>query len=280
MGWLEELRGELNDATRLRQVLQNAKNLPALEAELGFARNVDRLRRLQGIYETAKSAGQESQLGPLAEFLAGSPGSAERIRRAGSMPALEFLERFALVEARLHPLLASPEPAWVERVELALLHLNRSLVVDASLREAWAEAWKQREEALERLGAVHLLSHGLFGFKASASGSATDLILGSPLRTEESTITGSPLVLTEWKKASAADVESKTGSALRQLELYPAGVVATLALRRTRYAILVSERALLDTPPDKILPDGAHARIVNIIISPEDTSRQAQRTAG
>lgn len=279
MGWLEDLKAELNDATRLRQVLQGAQNRPALEAELGFARNVDRLRRLQSIYETAKSAGQASQLGPLYEFFAGGPGSTERTRRAGNMPALEFLERFALVEAGLHPLLASPEPAWVERVELALLHLNRSLVVDARLREAWAEAWKRREEELERLGAVHLLSHGLFGFKASTSGSATDLILGSPLRTEESAAAGSPLVLTEWKKVSPADVEGKMGSALRQLELYPAGVVAALALRRTRYAILVSERALNDAPAEKILPDGARARVVNIVVAPEDTSRQAQRTA-
>src|SRR5258708_25248545 len=44
-------------------------------------------------------------------------------------------------------------------VERAFLHLQRSLVVDQDLRERWLTAFhKEGEPALEKLGAVHLLS--------------------------------------------------------------------------------------------------------------------------
>ena len=45
-------------------------------------------------------------------------------------------------------------------VELAFEHLRRQLVVDEDVRKKWRKAFRSHETACERLGAVHLLSHG------------------------------------------------------------------------------------------------------------------------
>lgn len=281
MGWLADLRLELESAARLREVLRLSTHREDLESELAFEPNRKRQEAFRRIFNEARLARQESLLDPLHALLDGGPGRLERDRRAGQMLALEYLERVAMLEAQLAPLLTSQEPAWVERVELALLHLQRSLVVDDTLRGKWVTTWETREENLEKLGAVHLLSHGLFGFKADAQGAATDLILGQPLQTEASARAGAPLVLTEWKKTNGSpkDVEEKKGSALKQLDLYQASVVAALWLRRTRFVILVSKRKLKVALPDRVLADGTVDRVVNIAIEPENASKEAKRTA-
>src|SRR5260370_39645264 len=65
--------------------------------------------------------------------------------------------------------------------ELAFEHLRRLIVVNAKVREEWAEAFKQREERSESLGAVHLLSHAIWAFKVTGSGAATDLVYREPM---------------------------------------------------------------------------------------------------
>ncbi len=65
--------------------------------------------------------------------------------------------------------------------ERAFIHLERTIMVDESARLRWQTAFNDREEAVERLGAVHLLQHGIWAFKADAVGGRTDLVLGEPL---------------------------------------------------------------------------------------------------
>lgn len=96
--------------------------------------------------------------------------------------------------------LADPQTAAHRLVERAFLHLTRSLAIDGQLRKRWLDAFDYGETRCEKLGAVHLLSHGIWGFKVSAAGAATDLILserpllGSGLNVSVAEF----LVLTEW----------------------------------------------------------------------------------
>ncbi len=62
------------------------------------------------------------------------------------------------------------------------------------------------ETACEKLGALHLLSHGILAFKAYAPGERTDLILGDRLVIDDDLIAGTEgIVLTEWKRVKVGD---------------------------------------------------------------------------
>ena len=96
--------------------------------------------------------------------------------------------------------------------ELALEHLRRLITVDIAARKRWTEAFKKRETDCERLGAVHLLSHGIWAFKVADSTAATDLVFGEPIEKEVGLIraTARALVLTEWKLVKdESDLESQ-----------------------------------------------------------------------
>ena len=45
--------------------------------------------------------------------------------------------------------------------ERAFIHLQRSIVVDDMIRERWKTAFINHETSCEKLGALHLLSHGV-----------------------------------------------------------------------------------------------------------------------
>jgi hypothetical protein len=62
-------------------------------------------------------------------------------------------------------------------VEWAFLHLRRRLTVEETLRTSWTDAFSKGEPQVEKLGAIHLLGHGIYAFKTSGAGAATDLIL-------------------------------------------------------------------------------------------------------
>ena len=64
--------------------------------------------------------------------------------------------------------------------ERAFSHLKRSIVVDAAFRNKWQEAFKKGEVECEKLGAVHLLLHGIWAFKVNAAGARTDLVFQEP----------------------------------------------------------------------------------------------------
>jgi hypothetical protein len=59
---------------------------------------------------------------------------------------------------------------------LAFEHLRRSIVVSQDAQKSWEIAFNEREATYEKLGAVHLLSDGLWAFKATATGGATGAV--------------------------------------------------------------------------------------------------------
>ena len=90
------------------------------------------------------------------------------------------------------------------RSERAFGHLQRSLVADEEFRGKWQRAFRAGEVACERLGGVHLLSHGIFAFKINGAGERTDLVfqdLAGNLAEEQRYVDG--FVLTEWKTATS-----------------------------------------------------------------------------
>ncbi|MBV1881539.1 MAG: hypothetical protein KUG82_07890 [Pseudomonadales bacterium] len=84
--------------------------------------------------------------------------------------------------------------------ERSFLHLQQSICVDDPTRTAWMNAFSNREEKCEKLGAIHLLSHGIYSFKANTENGNTDLVLSEPVTektTEFANRTSEGLVLTE-----------------------------------------------------------------------------------
>ncbi|MBM4779657.1 MAG: hypothetical protein GQE15_18285 [Archangiaceae bacterium] len=178
--------------------------------------------------------------------------------------------------------LSDPERDWVAAVERSFLHLQRSFRVDRVLQARWVEAFDAGDEPqLESLGAVHLLQHGLFAFKAHAEGARTDLVVGEQVsrRTEDARKrSAAPLVLTEWKKVkSPSDARSKLDEALVQLRLYQVGAAASLELTSTCFALLVSRNELGVLPESEVVRPGVSARVVNLCVEPESPSKAARR---
>jgi len=212
----------------------------------------------------------------LAEFLSGwtlpqatAPGSELRILRAIVPLALfcgtfEFLADDVEAEART-------------LTELAFEHLKRRLAVDATEREKWKNAFKH-EVKCEKLGAVHLLSHGIWAFKVSNSAAATDLVYAEPIDDFARTIrrTARALVLTEWKVVrNRSELKIKADEARRQAKLYSGGILADLELKTTRYVVLVSEPSMKAPLDEK---DGlVRYRHINLPIEGLTPSEQARR---
>lgn len=90
-----------------------------------------------------------------------------------------MLRRF---RADFNYLTSDLEGVVVRRTARAFVHLQRSIVVDSDLQKRWIEAYQQHETVCEKLGAVHLLLHGIWAFKAHSAGERTDLVLGEPRR--------------------------------------------------------------------------------------------------
>ena len=150
--------------------------------------------------------------------------------------------------------------------ERAFQHLQRSIVADLTVLARWHEAFKQGELACEKLGAAHLLSHGLWGFKASGAGEATDLVFAEPLNLTAVESAAEALVLTEWKLIrKPSEIVSQAKAAHNQAARYARGLLGGLELRDYRYLILVSE-AFIGCPED-FTEDDVRYRYVNIAVS-------------
>jgi len=158
--------------------------------------------------------------------------------------------------------------------ERAFIHLQRSIVVDPSIRQRWQEAYNSGEVSCEKLGAVHLLLHGIWGFKASGTGERTDLILGQPL-TDLSEVEASAdaMVLTEWKVVRKPnEIETKARQAYQQASAYAVGVLGGFELAEYRYLVLVSEDVLEKLPDLREGP--VTYRRINIAVSPQTPSKK------
>ncbi len=158
--------------------------------------------------------------------------------------------------------------------ERAFIHLQRSIVADPSIRERWKKAFDVGEPHCEKLGAAHLLSHGVWAFKTSAEGERTDLILCEPLR-DLSTIQSAAeaLVLTEWKavRDPQKELKRKAEQAFKQAKRYACGLLAGLELANYRYLVIVSQDNV-DMPAD-LIEDDVNYKYFNVAVDPSTPSR-------
>ena len=163
--------------------------------------------------------------------------------------------------------------------ELAFEHLRRQLVVDEDIRLKWLDAFNRHETHCEKLGAVHLLSHGIWAFKAATQGGgATDLVFGDLVtqHTEAIKRTARALVLTEWKLVKQSDeLLTKAKEAREQIIIYSGGVLGNIELKRTRYIVLVCKSDLI--PPDDELIGPVTYRHIVLPMNSESPSKTARK---
>jgi hypothetical protein len=160
----------------------------------------------------------------------------------------------------------------------AFTHLQRLLIADSSVQAVWEQAYREDEPACERLGAAHLLAHGIWAFKASEAGERTDLVLGTHLVVDaqvESAADG--LVLTEWKRVvQPQETVKKAEEAVRQMRRYSESILAGFELVTDRYVVLVSHDLLANVPTDFKESEITYHH-VNVAVVPSVPSRVARR---
>lgn len=156
--------------------------------------------------------------------------------------------------------------------ERAFLHLQRSIIADQNIKERWVIAFDSGEIDCEKLGAVHLLLHGIWAFKASGPGEQTDLILREPLNISEAESAADALVLTEWKVVrNPGELIKKAQEAFRQASVYSRSLLGGLELAGYRYLVLVSQDRL--SPLDDRTENGVVYRHINITVQPSVPSK-------
>lgn len=166
----------------------------------------------------------------------------------------------------------NPELVYRTQAERAFIHLNRMLVVDKQEQQKWQDAFAKGETDIEKLGALHLLAHGLWAFKAHSAGERTDLIIQQNVNLDDVSKSMSTLVLTEWKVADKSNLKEKIEQATTQIEAYSSGSLAASELAHACYAIIVSEKHL-DCPAD-IENNGKLQRFINIVVNPDTPSKR------
>jgi hypothetical protein len=159
--------------------------------------------------------------------------------------------------------------------ERAFNHLQRSIVADREVRNKWIRAFATNEPACERLGAVHLLLHGIWAFKLNTEGERTDLVFPERPFPEYQSIARSAdaLVLTEWKRVvKPSKLEQTANAARKQTARYTGGTLGGLELARYRFIVLVTQDVVA-APPD-YSENGVTYRHINIAVDPKVPSKQ------
>jgi hypothetical protein len=199
-------------------------------------------------------------------------GPREPLAAKGASGAGAVITALASVRTEFEYLIADTEEVTKNLVIRAFTHLQRTLIADDIVQSRWREALSSREPACERLGACHLLQHGIWAFKTSAEGERTDLVLGIPLEiTAEVRRASEGLILTEWKVVKTRDeAEVKAEEAYRQAKRYCAGILAGYEVASRRYLILVSEDHL--SLPSTRQEDKTAYEFRNIAVSPKTPS--------
>jgi hypothetical protein len=194
----------------------------------------------------------------------------QEVRQSQARTCLVLL---AALEAEVSHLLRDREIVLCNQSERAFEHLQRLIVVDASVRQQWVNAFDAGEIECEKLGAVHLLGHGIWAFKAYAGGGRTDLVYQHLLTSLDAVKrSASGLVLTEWKKLSdRGDPIQSFEKARKQAQQYARGVLGGSELQHYRYAILVS-RQQVNVPAD-VEDAGILYRHINIAVEPKSPSK-------
>ena len=182
---------------------------------------------------------------------------------------LVSIAAIATVRSEFEYLIHDSEIEGRNRTEVAFEHLRRMIAVDSEAREKWKSAYAQNEPACERLGAVHLLSHGIFAFKVSSIDSAADLAFNEPLYDRSQIIRRSAraIVLKEWKLVrDTKTTNKKAPEARRQTLEYARGVLGDAELKGPRYIVLVSKQQL--APVADVEADGVRFRHINYCCGP------------
>ena len=156
----------------------------------------------------------------------------------------------------------------------AFLHLQRSIVADSAIRERWAAAYEQGETACEKLGACHLLLHGIWAFKAVGAGEQTDLVMNEPMILNDDIRRASQgLVLTEWKIVQTPEqLRSQSEAAFRQASSYNRGILAGFPVASTRYLVMVSKDVM--KMPESIVDGAMTYEYRNVAVSPSTPSKR------
>lgn len=183
--------------------------------------------------------------------------------------------RLVAFEAEMTFLMSDREDEIRVRSDRAFAHLQRSIVADADFRKKWQDAFAVHETKCEKLGAVHLLLHGIWAFKGASAGGQTDLVfVDIPAPTsDDPTRYADGLVLTEWKLSRPGEnADAIFLEARKQAARYKrAGVVGTLELVRYRYAVVVSEN-YVPVPAD-VRVDEVTYRHIGIAVDPSSVSK-------
>ena len=213
------------------------------------------------------------------------PGAIDAIDRylglAKPLKTGSDVKKLVGLKARLAPLAAfraelayhlSDRTAHAHRLsERAFQHLQRSIIADPTMGQRWRDAFTQGETTCEKLGAAHLLSHGLWAFKTSGAGEATDLVFAERIDTAAVEAAAEALVLTEWKVVRrSTETTSQAKQAHTQAARYARGLLGGLELQAYRYLVLVSQDVIHG--PEDFTEDGVRYRHVNIAVSPGSPS--------
>jgi hypothetical protein len=161
------------------------------------------------------------------------------------------------------------------QADRAFSHLQRSIVADDEIKSKWCKAFDNGEVKCEKLGSVHLLSHGIWCFKVHGDGERTDLVwennlISNALDEIESVADG--LILTEWKVASSpSDVNAKISAAKDQTFRYAAGVLGGIELTDYRYIVVVTKK-VMQMPKHEVI-DQITFKYINIAVDPDAPSK-------
>lgn len=183
----------------------------------------------------------------------------------------------AAFEANLTFILSDTQEGIRAHSERAFSHLQRSIVADPDIRQKWDTAFNSGEVACEKLGSLHLLSHGIYGFKVNATGERTDLVFQDLVssRAEDYRFSDG-VVLTEWKVARTKnEAEKKLSEAKAQAKLYAQGVLGGIELTGYRYLIVVS-KDYVPIPADEVEAETTY-RHINIAVAPATPSVTSKR---
>jgi len=239
-------------------------------------------RNLNGFLEKYKSALPNDALESLKSFLTKPEMTDPTLfnpNRSYENANVQFaLTSLAAFQSEFAYLIADTQFIARKITERAFVHLQRSIIADDEIRKKWVAAYNEHETKCEKLGAVHLLLHGVWAFKADAVGGKTDLVLNEPL-SPASTIESiaNALVLTEWKIVKTKDeLKDKIKEALTQAGLYISGILGGIEIANYRYLVMVSERMM--KMPDNRLEENVTYRHINIAVNPATPSLETRRS--
>lgn len=238
---------------------------------------IDTLRTIILTFRSKYEAGlPEGIMAALSRFIERTEG---KWGTGSGLQRLQLSLELALVEGEISYLLNSDATVVQRRVDLALIHLRRSIVADSSVRDKWKEAFKPEknkkpEEHCEKLGGLHFLSHGIWAFKLNAEKERTDLILGTRISDilDEIESVSTPLIITEWKCVQEENqLASMIERARIELRAYSSGSASGYELASVRYVIVVSEDGL-PMPADAV-EGQVRYKFVNIPVDPKTPSK-------